>query len=223
MDFGRGISYIRQDPNWLVKTLLGSVIALVPVLNFAAYGYGLEVLKNVFNGRETPLPEWGDNFGDKFVRGLLAFIIQFVYALPMLLLMCVGWFGIVAGMAVSEGRADSGGGIAMLCLMPLLLIGALFAVVLGMVAQARYAITNDVGEAFRVGDVWRTFRNGLGRWLGVVLMMIPVFIVMYLAIALTCGFGILLSFYVSLIQYHWMAQAYRLAIGDVQQPLSASY
>lgn len=48
MDFGRAISYIRQDPSWLIKVLLGSIITIVPLLNFAALGYSLDVTRNVY-------------------------------------------------------------------------------------------------------------------------------------------------------------------------------
>ncbi len=84
MDFGRGLSFMRRDPNWIVKILLGSVLAMVPILNFAATGYGFDVIRNVYNGQETPLPEWGDGFGDKWVRGLIGTVIAFIYMLPAL-------------------------------------------------------------------------------------------------------------------------------------------
>ena len=222
MDFGRGVSYIRQDPAWLAKVLIGSLISLVPILNFAALGYALDVLRNVYNGVETPLPEWGENFGDHFVRGLLAVVIQFIYALPIVVLMCVmfalGWLTVLA-----TGSEDGAGmPIAMLCMMPFLFAGTLFLSLLGMIGAARYAITNDFGQALRVGEVVAEFRRGLGMWLGLLVAIVLGGLVVGLGVAITCGLGALLGFYFTLVQYHWMAQAYRRSTVP-QEPVSFSY
>ena len=85
MDIGRSFTYITQDQDWVKKVLLGGVIMLIPVVGpFFALGYMLETMKNVIAGREIPLPEIGD-FGGKLVEGLKAWVISFVYALPLIL------------------------------------------------------------------------------------------------------------------------------------------
>ncbi len=215
MDFGRGFSYVRQDPNWLVKTLLGSVISLVPILNFAATGYAMDVLRNVYNGQETPLPEWGDNFGDRLVRGFIGSIIQFIYALPIVLLGC--GFAIVTSVgAASMGESGASGlGLVGLCLVPVFIVGAFGLSILGMIGQARYAISNDFGQALRVGEVVAEFRRNLGGWLGLIGMTIVLSLAATIGFAITCGLGILLAFYITLVTYHWMAQAHRQS---AQQP-----
>ena len=222
MDFGRGFNYVRQDPNWLVKTLLGSVISMVPILNFAALGYSMDVLRNVYNGQETPLPEWGENFGDRWVRGLLATIVQVVYMLPVILLYCVG-IGLAGGLgaALSGTGADgdaagAGVGALVLCLVPVVILAALFLAVLGMIGQARYAISNDFGTAMRFGEVLAEFRRNAGRWLMLILMLFVLALGLGLGMAVTCGLGVLLSFYFYLVQSHWLAQAYRESAGEIQ-------
>ena len=215
MDFGRGLSFVRQDPNWLVKTLLGSVISLVPILNFAATGYGLDVLRNVHAGHETPLPEWGENFGDRWVRGLIAFVISFIYTLPIIVLAC-GW-GLVTSMSAAAAQTEeavaSGSAALALCGVPLFLLAALFLGSLAMVAQARYSITNQFSEAMRFGSVIAEWRSGLGRWLGVIGMLFVVGLAFGIFGLVTCGLGYLLSFYLVLAQNHWVGQAYRESAG----------
>jgi hypothetical protein len=66
------------------------------------------------------------------------------------------------------------------------------------------------------------FRRGLGVWLGMLLALVLAGFAAGFGIALTCGLGILLSFYLTLVQYHWMAQAYRKSAGAVEPP-SYSY
>ena len=74
MNLGRGLRFPLDDPQWLPKVLIGTLVSLVPILNVAGVGYMLDVTRNVVAGRETPLPEW-DNFGDKFVRRLTGTLI----------------------------------------------------------------------------------------------------------------------------------------------------
>jgi hypothetical protein len=222
MDYGRGVSYIRQDPAWLAKVLIGSLISFVPILNFAALGYALDVLRNVYNGVETPLPEWGENFGDRFVRGLLAAVIQFIYALPIVALMCV-MFALGSLTMVATGSEDGAGTpIGMLCMMPFLFAGTLFLSLLGMIGVSRYAITNDFGQALRVGEVLAEFRRGMGVWLGMLVALVLGGLVFGLGVAITCGLGALLGFYFTLVQHHWMAQVYRRSTVP-QEPVSFSY
>lgn len=218
MDFGRGVTYIRRDPAWLGKVIIGSLISLVPILQFAAVGYAMAALRNVYTGRETPLPEWGENFGDHFVRGLLAAVIQLIYGLPMVVPVCavfgLSWFTTLA----SRSEDVSAAPVAMLCLMPFLFIAGLLLSVLGMVATARYAVSGDFGQALRFGEVIAEFRRGLGAWLGMLLTLVLGGFALVLGITITCGLGILLSFYFTLVQYHWMAQAYRQSSGPVEAP-----
>jgi hypothetical protein len=213
MDFGRGLSYIRQDPNWLVKTLLGSVISIVPILNFAATGYSMDVIRNVYTGRETPLPEWGENFGDRWVRGLIATVILFIYMLPLAILGC--GFGLVAAagnavdMRLAERSATGPLTLLPFCIAPLIFLAALLLGTLAVVAQTRFAMTNDISAALRLGSVITEWRMGLGRWFGVLLMTIAIAIPFGIVGLLTCGLGYLLVFYVVLAHSHWLAQAYR--------------
>ncbi len=216
MDYGRGISYVRQDPGWVAKTIIGSLITMIPIVNFAATGYAMDVLRNVHLGRETPLPEWGENFGDRFVRGLLAAVIQFIYALPMIALVCaLGGFGYLT--ALATGTENGGNApLLVLCLLPFVVVAGLLLNLLGLVAVTRYAITDDFGQAMRVGEVVAEFRRGLGVWLGLLLMMVLAGFALVFGVTITCGLGILLSFYYILAQHHWMAQAYRQSAGSVE-------
>jgi hypothetical protein len=49
VDFKRGITFLFQDPRWLIKIGIGTLIVLVPILNLAAIGYSLDVMRNVYN------------------------------------------------------------------------------------------------------------------------------------------------------------------------------
>src|SRR3712207_9067648 len=55
--YGRGLTYMQRDPSWIVKTVLGSILLLVPILNFATYGYMLDVIRNVYQRSEEHTSE----------------------------------------------------------------------------------------------------------------------------------------------------------------------
>ncbi|PWH20913.1 MAG: hypothetical protein DDG58_00470, partial [Ardenticatenia bacterium] len=84
MDIGIAFSYMFQDRDWLKKILIGGVISLIPIVNFAALGYVVQLVRNVRDGQDLPLPEW-DQFGEYFVSGLYLFLVYVVYAIPIIL------------------------------------------------------------------------------------------------------------------------------------------
>src|SRR5512144_2549774 len=88
MQIGKAFSFPFQDRSWVSKFLLAAVISIVPILNFAWTGYIVELVKNVIDRRQEPLPDWGD-FGKKFIDGLIVTVAYFIYALPALLVLCV--------------------------------------------------------------------------------------------------------------------------------------
>jgi hypothetical protein len=219
MDFGRALSFVRQDPGWVGKVILGSLISLVPILNFAAYGYMLDVIRNVYEGRETPLPEWGSDFGGYFVRGLIYLVILLIYLLPVIVI--YGLFvAIVGGTAASidasgSEAAGAGLGIAALCFIPIIFISAIVLGLLAQIAGVRYGLTQDFSAAMRFGEVWNTFRSNIGTWLMLILFLIVLQLVFGVFTLVTCGIGaILFSLYAVLAQGHLTAQAYRQSAGS---------
>jgi hypothetical protein len=69
VDYERAIKFPVQERDWIAKVAVGSLIGLVPVVNFAQQGYALEVLRRVAYGEAEELPAW-DQFGRYFVKGL---------------------------------------------------------------------------------------------------------------------------------------------------------
>ena len=95
MDIGSAFTFVFDDEEWIKKVAIGGGIMLAgliltPILIGLALflpigGYMLETLRNVRDGQARPLPEWTD-FGDLFMKGLMLFIIGFVYNIPTLIL-----------------------------------------------------------------------------------------------------------------------------------------
>jgi len=79
-------SLFRAFSDW--KTLLlGLIISIVPVLNFATYGFGLNCARKPYDRK---LPSFRQ-FGGLWVQGLLSVIIMVLYSLPALIVFGIGY------------------------------------------------------------------------------------------------------------------------------------
>ncbi|MBC8161628.1 MAG: DUF4013 domain-containing protein [Roseiflexaceae bacterium] len=194
MDIGKAFGFVTEDEKWISKVLIGGLVLLVPIVNFALFGYALKVAENVARGDARPLPEWSE-FGDLFMRGLYFVIISVVYQLPTFILYCV-LIAIVGGAAAAlENNPDSASGGAfalLLCLYPLIFILAIVGGVLSYIAAARYIAKGTLAEAFKFGEVFATLRNNLGKWVIFFLVVILAGIVGQLGI-IACGIGVLFT------------------------------
>ncbi|MBN2470504.1 MAG: DUF4013 domain-containing protein [Anaerolineae bacterium] len=112
MDLGRSFSYIFDDEEWGSKVLMAAVLMLIPIANFAVYGWVVELIRNMLDGYEHPMPDWS-NFGDKFQAGLAYFVGSLVYNIPLMVIMIPMMF--IA--AATENTAMEGLAMALMCLL----------------------------------------------------------------------------------------------------------
>jgi hypothetical protein len=102
LDIGRSFTYMFEDESWIMKIVIGGILLCIPIVNFMALGYMLEALKRSADGVDIPLPEW-DDFGGKFMKGLMLFVIGLVYTIPIWLIACALWvLMFLAGAAESD-------------------------------------------------------------------------------------------------------------------------
>jgi hypothetical protein len=200
VDFGRAYTFMTSDPRWISKILIAAAVSLVPILNFAVYGYALDVLKRVYQSADLPMPEW-DDFGDYFVRGLLVALGVFIWQLPILLLICPV---IIAG-TVTDSTFVWVLGFA--CLLPIVIV---FSAIVGQVVAARYALKSDFSVMFEFSEIIDEARRGAGLLMLCILAYIVASIAGSIAGIVTCGIGFFfLSPWLTLAQAHLLGQAYR--------------
>ncbi len=162
IDIGRAIQHPFQDRDWATKLLIGAGINLVPVLNFALMGYALDALRNTARGEDVPLPTW-QQLGDQFVEGLKLFVVQLVYALPIIVVSLVAAVG-TTGLAVMADsgsyRSDSsevfglGFTAVWLCFT---CVAVLYGLVIAFITPALYiqlARTRSITACLRLGEIW---------------------------------------------------------------------
>ena len=187
-DFLRPFTFVFDDPRWIAKILLGGVFALASIFLvgiFFIYGYLARLVRNVINGVQYPMPEW-DDLGDYFSEGVKLFVVGLIYAIPIMLVVCLA---VIPAAILSANGSDNEtlrqlGGMSASCVwclmfpisvaMALWLPAALLAVV----------VTGEFSEAFQFKKIWNYIKANLGNYL--------LAFVVWLVARFAAGFGVVL-------------------------------
>lgn len=154
MDVNRAFNVPFQDQEWAKKAAFGGLWTMLIVTSPFLYGYWLEYVRDVANGRELPLPKWGD-YGRLWVRGFLLYLGLFIYSLPAFVLFVIG-FAPLIGAAVSgsssEGFMAAASGAV--CLFSFLAVAWLVAVsIIAYAALVNYSMRENFGAMFAFGEI----------------------------------------------------------------------
>ena len=174
MDIGISFTYMFEDKDWLKKILIGGLISLIPIVNFAALGYVIQVIRNTRDGRTLPLPEW-DRFGEYFMSGLWLFLIYLVYSIPILILACLQGIGMAVigsgGNGSSQNTVASVFGIVSICLSCLMGLWVLLLAVISPALMVRFAETGQFNATLRLGGALGVLKANVGSYLIVMIVM----------------------------------------------------
>ena len=234
MDFGKAFTYMFQDPNWLGKLAIGTLLMLVGIVLSPLFigflpllivgGYTLVVIDNVRLGREHPLPEWQD-WGRFFLLGLKITVAMIVWTLPMLICMVP----IIAGSAMSDNSQFQGlgfiGGLLIFCGSCLAILWGLFVTLLTPAIYTRVAVTDRFASAFDLGRIWGFTRDNLANvivaivliWLAGFVVFIGAslgLIVVCIGVLITLPFAILWQY---LVQSHLFGQIAATSVTSIEQ------
>ncbi|MCS6939993.1 MAG: DUF4013 domain-containing protein [Roseiflexaceae bacterium] len=223
MEIGKTFSFVTEDEQWITKVLIGGLVPLIPIVGlFAVQGYSYRVAQNVARGNPRPLPAWGE-FGDFLKIGFMAFVIQFVYALPVAVVYGIFVFLALAA-AASVGDSDGGEaliGLLSLCFFPLIFIVGIVCAFAGWAAIMRYLATDTFSEAFKFAEVFAVLRSNIGLFLMILAVGILAALVASVG-AIACGIGMLFTgFYAYCMIGHAVGQAMQ-RIFPPQQPVYAA-
>jgi hypothetical protein len=215
MDIGRSFSYVTEDQEWVRKVLIGALISLIPIIGqFYLMGFAIEVLRNILQGRETPLPEPTDDFGDKLVKGILIWVIAFIYFLPLTIVStCSGAGGAIFSSAIDDPDAvNAVTGIwsgLFGCLS--IVIGVLIGLLMPFV-WSKYAETGEFGEAFKFSEIFAMLRDNIGQAFIATLVSALAGILAFVVGLILCGIGLIVTlFYAQLITVFLYGSVYREA------------
>jgi len=219
MDISRALSYITDDEDWLQKLLIGGLLSLIPIVGqLWALGYVTRVLKNIIEGRESPLPELIEDFGDKLVQGLLVSVMMIVYFLPLILIGAV-LGGTIAAVASTADEDVVGIVSAILgsCLGFIMLVLGVIAGLLLPYGWSNYAVSGQFGEAFKLSDIFAMFRVNVGQTLLTLLLLAVLGAIAGSVGAAACGIGTAFTtFYTQLVTSFLYGKLYLQARAKTQ-------
>ena len=208
MDYGKSFTYLFEDEKWISKFLVGVVISLVPIVNFATYGYMLQIVKNVRDSEEHPLPEW-DDFGKLFVDGLKFLAGFLVYMAPVILLsFSISIFAIALDAVGASGDAF---GVAMTLLTCLIILFSFLPLLLYPALYVQFAKDDQIGDMFKLNDMWNLIKADAGNYIIILLMI-------FFVLAFIASFGMLLCFVGIFLTAWWAQLASAHMIGQFARP-----
>lgn len=216
MDFGKAFTYQFEDTEWIKKLVIMGLIALIPVVGqLVVMGWMIDIIKKMINHEPMSLPTV--DFGGQLSRGFGAFVVGLVYALPIFVVAMIqgGVMALLGGMTGSESSAADAGGILIvilsLCIGLIYLLYSIVLVFLLPMAYGRYAEFGKIGDALKVGEVFKLSKKVVGPVLVVLLGSIVASFVASLG-SIACGVGIIVtSTYAMAAMGHLYGQVYNLA------------
>ena len=207
MNFGLSFSYIFKDKDWFMKMLLPAVCMLIPFVGWmVTLGWALKVTRNIIEGKENPLPDLV--FGEDILRGFFAFLIGFVYSLPVSIITSLS--SAISSSSLYHNEYSMLGvslvtGVLGLIAFLLGIVTSFF----GTAAIAHYIAKDDVSAAFRFNEVYKVLTANLGDWVIVALgTMLAVGIIGPMG-TVACVIGVFLTMTFGLaVMGHLIGQAY---------------
>lgn len=189
MDVGKSVGYVFEDQKWTNKLLIGMLVSIVPIVDFALLGWVIDIMRNVSQRQPNPLPEWSD-FGEKFVKGAILFVVGLIYSLPALLLTCPLVF-------VPFTRGDLGGdgqqalasmfvGTTLLLTCVISIYGLLISFLMPAVFL-NFARKGTFAACFEFGEIWRIMSRNLSDYIVAWLIIIVVGIAASFVIGIVGG------------------------------------
>ena len=195
MDIIKAYTFITNEENWIVKILIGAVVVffswlIIPI--FFLLGYQIAVARNVKDGYKDVMPDWTEDLGQTFIDGVIVWVAQLVYALPLILaVICIVLLTIPAAWTADEldFSAVAGGAVAgSIAVMCIALLYAIFLAVILPAVIIQYVRTEEFGSMFRFREVLGIARdNVVDILLAVVSSIAAGFVFSLLNIIPICG------------------------------------
>jgi hypothetical protein len=177
MEIGKALSEsleYAQDAVWgkWVRWILLIVSSIIfPLI----LGYELEVYRG-----KKPAPEL-ENWGKLFMDGLKLFVIQLIYAIPVIIVAVI-FIGTGVFLLVSNPNTWMAAAGSLVVGLILTLIVAIVIGLVEMIGVVRFARKGSMGEAFNFSAIFGTI--GKIGWLDYIFALIALFVVVFIIVML---------------------------------------
>jgi hypothetical protein len=212
MDYGNAFVYMFSSKEWVKKLILGIAMSLTPILGpMVLMGYALDVLRNLNQGQEDPLPDWtGDDFARWLGRGMGLSVSMLTFFLPVIIVVMVLNICSTLILGVIGSNSDALGTLSglMMCCLGFILY---FVVGLGaLVVYVRYAVTDQLDVGMDYAKTFQLVSANVAPLLIIIVLMLVLSIASSIVGILTLGILFLaLPVYFSLVMAYFGAQLSR--------------
>ena len=194
IDLGRAFSFIFDDEEWVKRILIGGLLLLIPLVGiFWLMGYMVDTARNVMQDNPRPLP--AINFGDQLGKGLYVLLIGIVYAIPILILICItmGLIALTAGATGGDDGVIAGTTLfTMFCVYPFIFLVSLAIQMFVFAGYVRYIQTDSLSSALDFARIWGMVRSSLKTW-AIVLLIYLLASIIASAGSIAAGIGIIFT------------------------------
>jgi len=163
MSLSNSLSYAADYTKGLLSRLgdyiILTIISIIPIVNFIAWGYYGRVIKDASASKEPPKLE---KYWDMFVGGLMVFVAGIIWAIPIIIIsaiIAIPFIGVIAlshwNQVMSPDLFANPGAI-LLPMAPLMAIMGIIAFLVGIVALMgiiHMFKTGSFGKAFALGEI----------------------------------------------------------------------
>jgi hypothetical protein len=213
VNIGKAFTFAFEDKDWLKKIGIAGLVSLIPLIGqITVSGWALEVTRRVIRHEPETLPGW-EGFGDHLMKGLKMFVIGLVYSLPIILL---SFCSVTPLLFAGDGSDSSLKSLIYLsyCFYCLIAVYGIALWFLIPAALANFVVTDELGAAFRFGEVFGLVRAAPAAYLLALIGSIVASVVGGLG-AILCIIGVIFTqAWAFTIMSHLWGQAYNEATAN---------
>ncbi len=224
MDYGKAITFMFQDSNWIGSVLIGGGLILfaglffwtiiIPLLVAALIaGYMIALIRAVRLDPDAPLPEWSQ-WGDLLSDGIKLLVVQLIWGLPIFIFILGSIFFAIPFLLKPESDVFA----ALFGFSLIITIG--FSFLYGLFylfVQPAFTVNLAVGGTFSAGldvrAVWHILRQHV---VDILIILVLVFGLGYVAQSVGALFFLIgtafTSFWMVLVKGHLYGQLARQAL-----------
>lgn len=205
MDLGKAFSFVFDDSEWIKKVLIAAAVFLIPVVGqIVVLGWGLTITQRVIRGDAELLPDWS-GFGEYLGLGFKAFIVSFVYMIPVMILTLPP--SLMASLAQDDTVLQIASVLSILCSCLTIIYSIAMALLLPA-AMGKVAETEAIGAGFKLGEIFGMVKDNISAYLMVFVGMLGSGLLGSLGTIL-CVIGVLATqAYAMAVNGHLIGQAY---------------
>lgn len=232
MQYLRGWRAMRQDPEWMGKVVIATVLLFVPLVGpLVLYGWQTLMLRRAVSGQDAPMPrlEFDMDYLMKLLQvGFKVYLVRLLWSLPVIgllgTLLCCTYLGVTVSAVIGANGEDTIGVIGVVVTMitccilyPVVMIGGSMPM---QVAVTREELTDDLNGSMRFRDVLAMTKLIARELIVGNLAMLAVSLVAAMFGLVTCYIGLFPAMVVvAIIHTYWQAELYGAYLQKGGSPL----